>query len=338
MSPKANNTPVVVDHITDVNRVYPGETLTFFTRVCIQHPISAMKVQIIVPTGAILEDFAAQPECNEVSVWTESEVGPNHIEWKIDQELQTGAILEYQAHATLAHKKVFKPEFDSISIESRANVIVTTPNGADFSTQASVNVEVSFKGRYTHNLPPIYHSDDLMGRFLMLFESFWGPIEKQTNAIPLYFDPLLTPNEFLPWLASWFDLFLDENLSEKQKRDLVQSAFSLYRKRGTKQGLQEYLEIYTGGHARIIEHRGNNFRLGAQARMGTGLALGTENQPHTFSVFLQLPTISSDSRDPNIQYRRIETIIETEKPAHTGYILHVEESDQAVTPPISLKP
>ncbi len=338
MSPKPNDAPILINHVADTYRGYPGETLTFFTRVCIQQPVSKVKVQITVPAGAILEDFSALPSCDEVSVWTESEIGPNHVEWQMDQELQTDTVLEYQTRATLAHRKVFKPEFDSVSIESHANITVITSNGTSFSTQASVNVEASFKGQYTQHLPTIYQSDDLMGRFLMLFESFWSPIEKQTDTIPLYFDPQITPDGFLPWLASWFDLLLDRNLSEKQRRILVQSAFSLYRKRGTKQGLQEYLEIYTGGHARIIEHRGNNFRLGTQARIGTGLALGTENQPHTFTVYLRLPAMSLDSEEQNIRHRRIETLIETEKPAHTGYTLHIEESDQAVTPPTSLKP
>ncbi|MBN2007538.1 MAG: hypothetical protein JXA21_29600 [Anaerolineae bacterium] len=336
-NPKPKEDPILIDHVVDAYRSYPGETRFFFTRVRIQQDVSKVKIQITVPEGLILEDFLSTPECNEVSVWTESEVGPNHLEWQVNQKLQAGAVLEYQARVTITHKNIFKPEFDSVVVESRARATAVTQNGDDFTAQGIVSIEVSFQGQYIQYLPALYQSDDFMGRFLMLFESFLAPIDKQTDTLPMYFDPQMTPSEFLPWLASWFNLLLDDNLSEKQRRDLVQWAFLLYRKRGTKQGLQTYLEIYTRGQAKITEHRGNNFRLGSQARMGTGLALGTENRPHTFTVNLHLPAASLSKEERNIQYRKIETLIETEKPAHTGYILHIEESDQAVTPPTSIK-
>lgn len=326
-SPKSNDIPILINHVADAYRRYPGETLVFFTHICVQQVVSKVKVQVTVPEGMILEDFLATPNCREVSVWTESELGPNHLEWQIDQELQVGTVLEYQTRATIAHRKPPSPELYNTTMESYAKVTAVIQNGDTFSTQESVSIGIFFSGQYTQYLPALYQSDDLMRRFLMLFESFWGPIDRQTNTIPMYFDPQITPSDFLPWLASWFDLLLDKNLSEKQRRNLVQSAFSLYRKRGTKLGLQEYLEIYTGGRARIIEHRGNNFRLGAQARIGTGLALGTENRPHTFTVYLHLPSIPPDSESRNIQYHKIETLIETEKPAHTGYTLHIQESD-----------
>jgi phage tail-like protein len=191
------------------------------------------------------------------------------------------------------------------------------------------------KGRYLRYLPELYAQDELMGRFLMLFESFWAPIETQTDNVRCYLDPGMTPTRFLPWLASWLGLELDGRLPEERRRQLIQSAISLHRRRGTKQALQEYLEIYTEGEAQIIEHRAKNLRLGPGARLGPGVALGLNNRPHTFTVVLHVPPVSSSVDEaggfPNERARleaerrrTIEAIIEAEKPAHTGYTLRIE--------------
>jgi phage tail-like protein len=165
----------------------------------------------------------------------------------------------------------------------------------------------------------------------MLFESFWGPIEKQIDNEALYFDPRMTPPDFLPWLASWLNLVLDGRLPEERQRRLIQSAVSLYRRRGSKQGLIDYLQIYTGGQADIVEHRAKDFRLGPEARLGPGIALGKGNQPHAFTVALRLPPDTSPAGDEDGRARQeaerrrtIEAIIEAEKPAHTVYTLRIE--------------
>ena len=140
----------------------------------------------------------------------------------------------------------------------------------------SVEILVVGKGRYMRYLPRIYQEqDELMGRFVMLFESFWAPIESQIDVMPLYFDPALTPLKLLPWLATWVDLALDDHWPEAKRRQLLKAAVGLYRKRGTRRGLQEYLEIYTGAQVQISEHGAHNFLLGPEARLGPGVALGT---------------------------------------------------------------
>ncbi len=121
---------------------------------------------------------------------------------------------------------------------------------------------------------------------------------------------------------------------------MLRSAADLYRKRGTRQGLEEYLVIYTGRKPSIVEHRAYDFRLGPEARLGPGIALGTGNVPHTFSVSLRLPPVdvpdegdASPGGDLLTELRRrrrqkIEAIIDAEKPAHTSYTLHIESDRQ----------
>jgi phage tail-like protein len=215
-------------------------------------------------------------------------------------------------------------------LESQA---IVTPGGPEAPEQVveSVSISVPASGRYLQYLPRVYQEqDELMGRFLMLFESFWAPIDAQTDNLAYYFDPEFTPAELLPWLATWVDLALDERWPEEKRRHLLSKAVSLYRKRGTRRGLQEYLEIYTGARVQISEHGANNFRLGREARLGLSVALGTLNMPHTFTVTLFLPADAAASapagqaRADDERRRMIEAIIEAEKPAHTSYTLRLE--------------
>jgi phage tail-like protein len=209
--------------------------------------------------------------------------------------------------------------------------VVTGLDDEQVSETATISVES--KGAYIRFLPGIYaEQDEFMARYLMLFESFWAPIEQQIDAIPHYVDPEFTPAQLLPWLASWVDLTLDERWPEEKRRRLLASAVSLYRKRGTRLGLQEYLEIYTGAKVRVTEHGAHNFRLGQGARLGPGVALGTINKPHTFTVTAYMPAEPDEDKLPpeertrlEAQRRRmLETIIEAEKPAHTSYALRIE--------------
>lgn len=193
------------------------------------------------------------------------------------------------------------------------------------------------QGQYLNYLPSLYQQDDLMGRFLLLFESMLSPVDRQIDHLHLYLDPLMTPSRFLPWLASWLGLTLDTCWSEAKWRKLIQSAISLYRKRGTRRGLTEYLEIVGARDIVIVEHRASNFRLGCDARLGQGIALGRNNQPHTFDVSLSLPPLSLDevrigfvpSREERIQ--AVRAIIEAEKPAHTRYTLHIQADSDGRT-------
>ncbi|HUS12420.1 MAG TPA: phage tail protein I, partial [Pyrinomonadaceae bacterium] len=105
-------------------------------------------------------------------------------------------------------------------------------------------------------LPAIYQTDpdskDFLLRFLSLTETLFQDIENSIEGLPGLFDPRAVPREFLPWLASWLALELDENWSEEQQRWLVASAFERHGRRGTVAGLRESLRLFAGV-AGIIE-------------------------------------------------------------------------------------
>ncbi len=318
---------LTVDHVADFCRRYPGETVTFHTRVSVCRPVSDLTLKVAVPAGMVQSDCQSPPGRDGTPVLIEPGDDDDCVIWKVTGELPANTRWEYQVQAQVVSRT------QDTTLESLAVATATTADGASVSAQEFARVVVPAKGRYLSYLPALYQSDDLMGRFLMLFESYWSPLERQVDNLALYFDPQMIPADFLPWLASWFNLALDESLPEERRRQLIQSAVTLYRKRGTRQGLQDYLEIYTGGQVRIIEHRANDFRLGTGARLGPGIALGVGAQPYTFTVKLRLPSTPSSEQDDYqklVRRRMVDALINAEKPAYTDYTLHIVESEHSV--------
>jgi phage tail-like protein len=320
--------PCIIDFVADSNRRYPGEDVTLYGRVTVREPVAGFRLRFTLPEG--LEPGVTRAP-DQVVPQVAIDEGARHLVWTVDGGLEAGTRYEVQIEARVV------PLGRDDHLRARAVVTAQAGDGASddapvrgdaLSDEETVEIMVSTKGRVLKYLPGLYHQDELMGRFLMLFESFWKPIEGQIDHLPFYFDPRFTPRELLPWLASWLDLALDERWPEERRRLLIRSAAMLYRKRGTKQGLQRYLEIFTGDQVEIVEHRANNFRLGPEGRLGPGIALGRENVPHTFTVHVRLPPLSAEGEketQEELERRRIiKAIIQAEKPAHTDYTLRFE--------------
>jgi phage tail-like protein len=185
----------------------------------------------------------------------------------------------------------------------------------------AVRIAVHAKGKYLQYLPELYEHDDFTGRFLMLFESMWKPVSQQIDQMDAYFDPGLTPENFIPWLSTWVGLPVDENLPSERKRTLLKSAMMLFQCRGTYKALQTYLQIYTGGKVEVIEQRARNFVLGPQSTLGVDIALGTENKPNTVSINIRVSVEELERMQftEAMYHRKIEEITRSLVPAHVDY-------------------
>ncbi len=316
---------VTVSHVLDSYNRYPGEVATFYTRIESYAAISNLTLRITLPDGFMVGEYLPPPQQEETSPQIEAGSQANYVVWPIDNELAAGATYEYQLET------IIPPLRQDITPESKAEI--SNGNGEVLAAE-TVRLAIGAKGRYLQYLPSVFERDELLGRFLMLFESFWTPIELQTDSIPYYFDPRMAPPEFLPWLASWLDLELDERWPEERLRRLIRWAIALHRSRGTKWGLLKYLEIYTGRQAKVVEKISNNFVVGPYATLGPAIALGKGNQPHTFSVSLRLPWLdiedkNEQARQEKIRRRTLESIIEMQMPGHTMYTLNLEIADPA---------
>ena len=372
----SDDAAVSLDHVADFARRYPGENVTFHTRVKIHQEIPGFSLRIQVPAGLEIEHYHTSDDAMMPLFLTTMEEGerelvmlpgpdgdpfpvrvPNQptraieptrpaqdIIWQVTEVQEAGTIFEFtvtslilpihkdsvlHCHATLSVTEVEEAEAERSADAGgdAAGEVVAA------SSKATASVALYMRGRYVEHLPSLYEQDNFMGRFLMLFESFWGPIDQQISGMHNYFDPDLTPARFLPWLASWFDLALDDNWNEEQQRELLNSVMWLYRRRGTRVALQRYLEIFTQNPVEILEKRAKNMTLGRRARLGVGVALGTGNMPHTFTVRVQLneilPSAGVDEEKAAREVARLEKqrlalldrMIVAEKPAHTSYRL-----------------
>lgn len=311
---------LVVSHVAERTYCYPGDRMRLYVRVRFVRACRSAVVQVSLPPLFHLEEVTQIAGPLEMSAQIESDITGTSLRWLWRAEIEAGTEQEY------AIQVFTRPTGEEFAVESRAEAEVSLPGRAEpLRDDESVSVAVRSKSAYLRYLPALYTRDELMGRLLTLFESFWSPIDHQVRSLPLYFDPTVTPREMLPWLASWLDLTLDEEWPELQRRRLLRAARRLYAKRGTRVGLEEYLTIYTGGDVRIVEHRAENFRIRTGGSLGTGIALGSENNPHSFTVMVRLPPTVDVSRPEVLEkWEKVLTqIIDNEKPAHTTYTLHL---------------
>lgn len=115
----------------------------------------------------------------------------------------------------------------------------------------------------TYSAEPV--SADFLARFMLLFDQFRAEMLAPIDALPALFDPRATQaaeadasgEDFLDWLAGWIGIALDRSWSVERRRRLVQEAPTLFRLRGTPEGLKRHVAVYTGIEPRLLEH----FRL-----------------------------------------------------------------------------
>jgi len=148
--------------------------------------------------------------------------------------------------------------------------------------------------RYINYLPAIYHTD-FVSRFLGMTEAILMPVEWTINNIDLQLDPQTGLVEFLPWLASWFNLSFDSTWTEEMQRTFLEEAYQLYAMRGTKWSQTRMLEIYLGKAPEIID-------------------LHDDENPFLFLVKIPVP-------ERRVNRILVEQMIEMDKPAHTTYKL-----------------
>ena len=352
---------ITVDHVADQSRRYPGEVVSFYTRIHIRAAVPGFAVRVQVPAGLEIDTYRAvdsglmpifysvmEAPARELVMLPGADGEPFPVRvphqptlpiepvrpaqdmvWRVAEPQEAGTSHEFVVTA------VVLPVYHDTVLHSTASLALLDGGGEQLLSTAAASVAIHRRGRYLDHLPSLYEQDGFMGRFLMLFESFLAPIEQQISEIHNYFDPDLTPARFLPWLASWFDLVLDGNWSEAQQRELLNSVIWLYRRRGTRAALQRYLEIFTEQPVEILERRAKNMTLGRMARLGVGVALGTGNQPHTFTVKVRLrPIVAAADLDEEVAAREIarlekqrraliDRMIMAEKPAHTSYRLEI---------------
>ena len=197
-------------------------------------------------------------------------------------------------------------------------------------------VPIEQPSSYLSFLPGIYQPDAerraFIGGYLKIFEKILSGIEEAEPAeagrlegieqiidrIHEFFDAKKAPSDFVPWLAGWMALMLRDDWEEEKKRRLLSRIMSLYRIRGTKKALEEYIRIYVVEGGVEITEVVAPLQIGVTSTIGKDTYIGG-GPPHFFSITVTLP-----EPDLDLMARReqaVRAIIDLEKPAHTYYEL-----------------
>ena len=220
------------------------------------------------------------------------------------------------------------------SYEDRDTVLDQKPERNKMVYEGSeVTIWVARRG-LLENLPAIYRRSDAVGRNLArdlcwLFEHMFDSVLVNLDDGWRFYDPHVSPLDFLDWLAGWTAFTVDLDWPDAQKRALIKRAVDLYRVRGTKRGLALFLKLFTGHEPDIEENTWpfRGFRLeGEDAAEGARVGIDSVIMPpvdlaHCFVVTMP---IKFEDVTPELVIR-IHQIIMLEKPAHTHYYLRFHE-------------
>jgi phage tail-like protein len=103
---------------------------------------------------------------------------------------------------------------------------------------------------YLRYLPALVREDrrgeQFLEQFLSVFESANTGIEEDVEGLSRLFDPDGVPGEYLSWLEGWLALEAGEEWPESARREFLDRAPDLFRKRGTRAGIRAYVELYLG--------------------------------------------------------------------------------------------
>ncbi len=296
---------------------YPGELIAFHFNFNVEK-VAGISLQAVWPQVVNIESYDL-PEGVPVLLPSVAEV---------DQNILMIVPLEKYFSPNQEYDIVVYARINTFYINQNLTTeaqIVDVENEEIIASEA-VRISVFGKGKYLRYLPEIYNRDDFLSRYLMFFESFWKPIDTQVSHIHHYFDPQLTPKAFIPWLASWVGMPMDDFLPIERTRNLLNNALLIYQLRGTLQALQLYLEIYTEGEVQISEHRASNFTLGKQNRLGLERALGRENKPVSVSVDMTVAKseLTRTRFTKEMYLQKMREIIRSMVPAHITYDVRCE--------------
>ncbi len=118
------------------------------------------------------------------------------------------------------------------------------------------NIKVYTRGDFIMEaLPEIYRErNSTLHRYLSIFSTIYNNMEEDINRLKELLEPEMAPCFMLPVLAEWMGFDVSgEFLREDTLRRLVANSYDLIKKRGTREGFEQLIEIITGEKGIIVE-------------------------------------------------------------------------------------
>ncbi|PWV95680.1 phage tail-like protein [Paenibacillus cellulosilyticus] len=188
--------------------------------------------------------------------------------------------------------------------------------GSDKQSPVIAGIRAHFpRLSYLRYLPAVYQEDpaskDLLERFLSMFETFLSELDGQIETSPRWLDVDAVNAEYMRWLATWIGVLTDQGWTESKMRRLIKGMPDIHRKRGTKEGMERLLELYTNERPIIFESCKVRSIEESEAKNAYAALFGDD--PYRFSVLLKPRQIAGSA-----ELATVKRMIASDQPAHTG--------------------
>lgn len=249
----------------------------------------------------------------------------NNLELQVEEKTSSIEEILFSDNILLDEKKkIFRPFYQK-KMSNTSDILLHEVKGrylwfvleTNLKQEQFINIEkikVCFpKKSWISYLPEIYQSKDeglFLERFLAIFQTMYEELNQEIKEMPFRIDLDGTSKDFLEWMAKWLDIAECYIWSEEQLRTLLQNAVKLYKIRGTRKAVNEFVKIYCEGEApyivenfkvRNFEDRDNKNKL---ERL-------YEDNAYKFYVIVKEKYVHSIR-----EYQTLSKIIEEVKPAH----------------------
>lgn len=176
------------------------------------------------------------------------------------------------------------------------------------------DIQIYFPRRsWIEYLPEIYQREDRDGfleRYLGIFQTIYEDLNDEIRNVSRRFDVDLTEGGYLVWLAQWIGIENGQIWTENQLRRLLKEGVALYKRRGTRQGITDFVALYTGEAPFLVEGHQLWYFRGDRERMRQLGRLYPDN-PFSLTVLVREEVIHSRR-----QQKVLAEILEEVKPAH----------------------
>ena len=162
------------------------------------------------------------------------------------------------------------------------------------------------------SLPGIYQDDAIARALTGALDQALAPILGTLDNLEAYFDPALTPDDFLEWLMGWVGIVADETWPIERRRALVALAVQLYRKRGTAAGLAMHVRLLGAGDVEVRDSGG-----AVSSKTPGGKAPGDAS--YSLTVLVTPPR--KGQADPV----KLDELVASAKPAHVTHRVTIRE-------------
>lgn len=236
--------------------------------------------------------------------------------------------------------------------------------GDGFKTPRVQRIRLDFPRRTSlDQLPYIFRetpeAEDFSQRLLSLFDAFLENVDEMIERLPALLDAGGVPDEVLPWLGRYLDITMDPAWDAGRRRRILLAAPKLYRMRGTRDGMRAAIALVFDVDPVIEElpvqrpwGAVGGFRLAAGARL-FGPSRWRFRLDRSRLGQAPIRSYGNPDRDPfnALAYRfrvrvplhlddetrrRMEALIEAQKPAHTVASLHDGAKAFILAPQVSL--